>query len=174
VPSLVFAQEIVPSQQIPNNSDGKFGGCPWKNMQFQEHRQGHNFSPWGFMKAEEAYIIEKAHLTGAEANFLFPLFHKQKDKQREIDEKIRHLRFQAYNNLSNETSSSILKQIHALEIQNIRVEQDYQRKILKGLTATKLLRVINADKHFERDMLRHMMMGSPKGMFMKSKKLEKE
>lgn len=141
---------------------------PW-NYQGKHHKD-HNqkFAPWSFIKTEESFIIEKANLTGVEANFLFPLFHKKKELMRKNDEKIRTLSFRSHScNLTEKSAREILKEINGIHQQNERIEQEYQTKILKGISAVKYLRVLNADHQFDRMMLWRMMMDPHKGMFMK-------
>ena len=157
-----------PSEQPEAQPDAPATFSPWKKMGSQHIQGNKQFAPWGFIKAEETFITEKAGLTGAEAAFVFPLLHKKKELQRQVNEKMRHLGFMVYSpNISDKKCLEIINQINSLKLQEISISKEYNKKMLKGVSPKKLLRIITADHQFDREMLRHMMMGSPKGMFMK-------
>lgn len=161
-------QEWSTENQGPKKLKKEFCNTPWNPQGKHLKDRNHKFAPWSFIKTEESFIIEKANLTGVEANFLFPLFHKKKELMRQNDEKIRTLGFRAHScNLTEKSADEIIKKINGIHQQNEQIEQEYQAKILKGISAVKYLRVLNADHQFDRMMLRRMMMDSHKGMFMK-------
>ena len=150
---------ILPAKAQDDGNPGP-PGMPWTRMapSGNKNDKAPFFSPWDYMQKEEAYIAQRAKLSVIEANFLFPILRKEKEALRQNAFKIRRLYMQANNNLNNTASLNLLKQIRKLEAQNLTIEQQYQEKMLKGISAAKLLRVIYADKHFERFMLRQMFM----------------
>ncbi|MDD7251651.1 MAG: hypothetical protein PUH21_06545 [Prevotellaceae bacterium] len=150
--------------------DGKVGMFPWNHMHPKD-KQGRHFAPWAFIKDEENFIIQKAGLTQAEANSIFPLLHRQKDAQRKCDEQIRGLEFQARTlNLTDQVALENLGKIRALQAKSLSIECKYQAQILKYISPGKYLRVLSADKQFDRMMLRRMMMDKHKEMFLKDKR----
>lgn len=112
------------------------------------------FSPEEFQKKETAYITAKAELTKAEATAFFPLFYKMKDQQRKLSFKNDKLMRSAWRKkLSNAESLRILEAIGENEEDILDLEEDYRKRFLKIVGASKLLKIKVAEKVFERDML---------------------
>ena len=169
---LFFSIALMPALGMAQKGNSPF--CPTdsaahgqKAPQFGQHKGYFNdkkpfyqFSPQEFMRQEENFITRKAQLTPTEATFLFPLFHKMKELLRENDKKIGLLRYQIKKepHLTDKQCLTILNDIHRLQEDGLQIEADYQKKILKGLSARKYLLVLNASKSFDREMLRHMIM----------------
>ena len=132
--------------------------CDWQKHQVQQ--QGDRrpvFSPWEYMKKADEFITRNARLTVVEANYVCPLLHEMKEKLRHNDYQIGQLlkRVDA-TELSDNDSRDIIEQIQDLRAKKVSIEKEYHKKILKQISANKLLRVIRADMKFDRFMLRKM------------------
>lgn len=123
------------------------------------------FSPEEYRQREMAFITKKADLTQAEANAFFPLFHQMKERQRKLSFKNGKMMRKAWKgNLSNTESLAILKAVMENEEDIIELEEKYQKKFLKVVSASKLLKIKVAEKAFERRMLSNMAHGPrPRG-----------
>ena len=148
----------LPAGAQDENNKGKT--CPWQyhgqNMRQQgDHRPA--FSPWEYMKAENEFVTCHAQLTVVEANYVCPLLHEMKDKLRKTDFEIHRILKQASEgNLSDSDSRDTLNKIHDLQAKKQSIEKEYHKKMLKQISANKLLRVMRADMKFDRFMLRKM------------------
>ena len=134
---------------------------PAFNEQGKEQRnKERHFSPQEYTKEQETFIVKEAGLSPSEAGFLFPLFRELKQKQRDTSTKIRNLIKQSRNkNLQEQQYRSILKQLDQLDQAKVNLEQIYHEKWRKQLSDKKILSVIDADRRFDRRMLKHMFPG---------------
>ena len=107
------------------------------------------------IKAEShSFMTKEAGLSGQEAARLFPVFDEMRSKQRVYFEKLRAI-FSAKPSSERE-ANKIIEQADAYEIQLKQIEQRYHKEMLKVLPATKLLRVLEAERRFHRQMFRKM------------------
>ena len=107
------------------------------------------------IKAEShSFITKEAGLSAQEAARFFPVFDEMKGKQRGYFNKLRAV----YNASpsSEREASKMIQQADAYEIQLKQIEQRYHKEMLKVLPATKLLRVLEAERRFHRQMFRKM------------------
>ena len=119
------------------------------------------FSPEEYQQRERAFITKKADLTQAEASAFFPLFHQMKDRQRKLSFKNGKMMRKAW---KGNLSLAILKAVMENEEDIIELEEKYQKKFLKVVSASKLLKIKVAEKAFERRMLSNMAHGPrPRG-----------
>ncbi|MEG1579808.1 MAG: hypothetical protein RR386_00920 [Bacteroidaceae bacterium] len=128
-------------------------------MTLTESRPVHRppFSPEEFMKRQEAFIIKEAGLTPTEAQFLFPLFHQSKQKQREISRQIQSLvKKGKEKDLTENEYLSILRTIDKLQMNKLKIEQSYHEKYRKMLSNKKILAIVSANARFDRRMLKQM------------------
>lgn len=116
-----------------------------------------NFSPQKYEQQKREFLIKEVQLTPAEANTILPLLMEQKKLQRENDKKIRELRQLPTENLDNNQVMKIIKDISNLKNNNLKIEQDYQTKMLKTISSSKYLLLIRADFQFDREMLHKIM-----------------
>ena len=100
------------------------------------------------------FITKEAGLSGQEAARLFPVYDEMRGKQRVYFDKLRAI-FCAKPSSERE-ASKMIEQADAYEIQLKQIEQRYHKEMLKVLPATKLLRVLEAERHFHRQMFRKM------------------
>ena len=134
----------------------------WPDSEGHKNAFRPRFSPEEYRQREMAFITKKADLTQAEASAFFPLFHQMKDRQRKLSFKNGKMMRKAWKgNLSNAESLAILKAV----MENIiELEEKYQKKFLKVVSASKLLKIKVAEKAFERRMLSNMAHGPrPRG-----------
>lgn len=131
----------------PHN-DGKKGG---------PHR---HFSPEEYVQKGMAYVTAEAKLSQAEASKFFPVYLEMRESQRKLNmEKGKLMWRAAKETLSDSESLTILKKIMDIEDDILDVEEDYQKKFLKILPASKYLKVKLAIQRFERKMLREVAKG---------------
>ena len=123
----------------------------------KNERGGHRFSPEQFTQRIDAFITEQAKLSQQETQKVLPLLHAMRDAQRKLlGEKGRILRSAVKGELAEAQAQKSLERIGAIESQVLDIEADYQKKMLKVISASKLLCVQAAEKRFERMMLRRM------------------
>lgn len=121
------------------------------------------FSPEEYVKKCDAFMIAEAKLTPAEARKFFPLYHEMKDKQRRCEFEKGRLERSAMKQLpSDKECQRILQRINELNKQIQNIEESYQKKLLRTVSASKLLSAKIAEKKFERRMLRNMVHGPRK------------
>lgn len=107
------------------------------------------------IKAEShSFITKEAGLSAQEAARFFPVFDEMKGKQRGYFDKLRAV-YNASPSSEREAREAIEK-ADAYEIQLKQIEQRYHKEMLKVLPATKLLRVLEAERRFHRQMFRKM------------------
>lgn len=112
------------------------------------------FSPEEYMQQCDAFITREANLTPTEAQRFFAVYHQMKDEQRKLHKEL----FDCYRatlkgELSDKDAVDILNKSNAIQKKQIDIEESYQKKFLKIIPATKLLKVKIAEKRFERQML---------------------
>lgn len=120
-------------------------------------RGGHRFSPEEFAQKCDCFITNEAKLTPQEAQKFLPLYHAMKDAQRKLMQEKGQLMREAMKDESNDKQNlKTLERIIAIDRQVVDIEHDYQKKMLKVLSPSKLLKVKGAEKKFERQMLHNM------------------
>lgn len=113
------------------------------------------FNPQEFRKKVEGYITKEAHLTPQEAQAFFPLYHQMKDQQRNLQTKInRAIQRVEREKLTEADCKRIIAFVQKMQEQFNRIEKNYYDKFAKVLPANKLLRVMNAEHNFGREMFR--------------------
>lgn len=121
------------------------------------------FSPEEYVQKAKIYITREAGLTPTEAAAFFPLYHKMKEQQRKLSREVGDLMRDAWRgNLGEEESLNLLNTLRDKEEDILELEEKYQKKFLKIVPASKLLKVKIAEKKFERKMLSEMACG-PRG-----------
>lgn len=129
-------------------------------LQSQPPRQEHKgkrppFDPREFRKHIEQFITQEACLTPKEAHNFFPLYHSMKEQQRNIQGKIFRATIRVEKEkLSDADCRRILAQIQKYQEQLADIEKRYMNKFAKVLPPQKLLKVLNAEHKFGREMFR--------------------
>ena len=121
------------------------------------------FNPEEFRAKMEAYISQKACLTQAESEKVFPIFHEMKQKQRELMKKEHKLkRNTSEANTSDKKYQEALMQIADLHEKAADLEEDYYEKMCKAISPKKVFAIIQADDAFHREMLQRFSRGNEK------------
>lgn len=122
-----------------------------------DDNKGHKFSPEEFRQRCEAFVAREAKLTPSEAQKLFPLYHKMREEQRKLNEEQHRLRREAAKgDINDKRSLEILNRLNVISQKVIQIEIDYEKKMLKVVSASKLLRVKLAEQRFHRKMLNNI------------------
>lgn len=112
------------------------------------------FSPEEFRARMEAFIAQRACLTQAECEKVFPIYHEMKEKQREIQRREHKLK---YNTLKPENPEKdfqdALEKVAALHIEAAKIETTYYKRMCKVISPKKVYGIILAEDAFHRDML---------------------
>ena len=121
--------------------------------------QTQQFRPQDFEKQLERFITTEAGLTAEEATAFFPLFHKFKKEQRKIFKSINNCSKRIEKeNLTEAECEKILHEIETLQKQSSQAQSKAMKEWRKIISASKILKVLNADhrfgKHFYRKMTR--------------------
>ena len=125
---------------------------PVAAQQREEGRPRFNMEEFqGWMKS---FIRERACLTQAEADLVFPVFFEMKQKQMERTRRVGGLTMEAYKKTDPKECEALLKQITALHVESSKLEQSYYARIAKLVGAKKALNMMFADDAFHREMLR--------------------
>ena len=121
----------------------------------QNEGKGPRFNPEEFNARMENYIMEKACLTQAESDKLFPLYHEMKNKQMEINIKIHQLKHKEANaNTTDKEYVAIISKIKDYAVEQANIEKTYFAKMCKAVSAKKVFGVMKAEDQFHREMLR--------------------
>lgn len=144
-----------------------------QNRQWQRHqheqkdrRNDNNkgqrrFNPEDYQKRLEAHITVFAGLTPQEAQAFFPLFREMQQKQRAIFMKQKKMDKTTFTDDKAALEALTLHDNAELEIK--KLQQNYHKRFLKVLPATKVLKSIMAEDHFNRDMMRGFAVRPPMG-----------
>lgn len=131
---------------------------------FQAHAQDNwkrtppRFSPQEFTQRQEAFIIKESGLSTYEAANFFPLYRSMGKDLFELNRNIRkQMKRSRTPGLTEKEYAEILDTIDRLHVKKAELTRDYHQKFRKVLPTEKVLRVINADAKFDRQMLKEMM-----------------
>ena len=125
--------------------------CPSK---CGDEKKGRKFSPEQFRMQCELFVAREAKLTQSEAQRLFPMYTQMREEQRKLNDEQHRLRREAgKDEISDKRSLEILNRLNELSHKAVQIEIDYDKKMLKIVSASKLLRVKQAEQRFHRKML---------------------
>ena len=120
--------------------------------------QGRMFSPQQFKRAQEDFITREAGITPLEATQFFPLFQELKSQQRALNKQRRECtRRSRAVGLTEEEAESLLGKLDELNQKKLKLESDFHQKSRKIIGARKMLKVISAERRFDRQILHKMM-----------------
>ena len=107
------------------------------------------------LKAETyRFITQEAGLTTQETARLFPIFDEMRTKQRGYFDRLRAIH--SARPSSEREALEMIERADTYEIQLKQIEQRYHKEMLKVISATKLMRVLEAERRFHRQMFRKM------------------
>ena len=113
------------------------------------------FSPTEYWNQQKAFFTERAGLTEDEANAFFPLYNELQQKKRDLNRETRRIMRQEGGVAPSEEQS--LKAIDAIAETNIKIaelEKEYLQKFKKVLSASKILKIQNAEEKFNSQILK--------------------
>lgn len=120
----------------------------------QDNKGGARFNPQEFKEKLESYITQWAHMTPAEAQAFFPIYHEMKWKQLDLSNKVTQIKRNMWKNNDDKTCAENINKINELEIQQAKIADQYYRKMCKVVPARKVSRAMMAEDAFHREMLR--------------------
>lgn len=113
-----------------------------------------NFNPKQYKSALRQYITARAGLTQTEANKFFVLFDELKEKQRVYFRKAGHAMHSRP--MTEKDCLKAIKERDRSELEIKRLQQEYDAKFLKVVSACKLYEIIKAEEDFNRSAFRKM------------------
>lgn len=117
------------------------------------HAQG-KFDPNRIKAEAHSFITREAGLSGQEAARFFPVYDEMRGKQRGCFDKLRAIH--STRPASEREAREMIEKADALEIQLKTIEQRYHKEMLKVISATKLMQVLEAERRFHRQTFRQM------------------
>jgi len=126
----------------------------------QPAQNGRKFSPEAFDREMEQYITEQAHLTREETARFFPLFREMHQKQRAIMG--RNHRRHSEKPTDEQSCLQYIQERDKAELDLKLIQQDYHKRFLEVLSASKVYDIIRAEDSFHRRQLRQMAPGKRK------------
>ena len=110
------------------------------------------FSPEKFQADLEAYITKEAKLTDEEAKKFFPLFREMHQKQRGIYARMQKVGIGKP--ADEKKCAAAIQERDKLDIELRQLSQNYHKKMMQVIPASKLYDVINAENGFHRQMMK--------------------
>ena len=110
------------------------------------------FNPEEYQRKLEAHITKFAGLTTQESQRFFPLFREMQQKQRAIFMKQRKRSWSMFSD--NKAALEAITKHDEAEIQIKKLQQNYHKRFLKELPASKVLKCIVAEEVFNRKMMK--------------------
>ena len=151
--TVLFCNASAPAGNDCGNNDGQ--PCAKSdNAQISQNNSG-SFSAQEYWKRKHEYLAEKAELTDSEKDAFFPLYDELNKKKRELNHKVRQQNQAVQKSCNNE--EECLKALDLAADTNIRIarlEKEYLEKFKQVLSASKLLKIQNADEEFNSSILK--------------------
>ena len=110
------------------------------------------FSPEKFEADQQDFITKEAKLDEREAAKFFPLLKEMQKKQRAIYNRMRGLGMQKPSDEAG--CEKAIRERDKCNLELRQVEQNYHKKMLQVISASKLYDVLKAEDRFHRQMLR--------------------
>lgn len=105
-----------------------------------------------FIKQLEQYVTQEAQLTSKEAAEFFPVYKEMHVKMRKVFNSMKDIDRNCHNN--DKACAEAIRQKDKMDIELKQIQQQYHNKFLNILPACKVMKVINAEDKFHRNMLR--------------------
>lgn len=149
--SLFFAWMYTPSASATTTDDGSVKWTAIRPADKQSRDDRHKERK----KMFEAFVAREAGLTREEAAVFFPLLHEYHTQQRDINRKIRRAtRRVRQEKLSDRECSKLLDEIVRLKRSSVSLEEKYIHLWEQKISPAKVLKVIDAEHRFGRQMFR--------------------
>lgn len=122
------------------------------SAQQQPASQGRpRFDKKEFQQRMEAELTKKAELTPEEAQLFFPIYNELKEKQRGYFHQILELKRQAGGDEG--AYAATIARIKELQVESAQLEQNYFRRLVEVIPASKVFKVMKAEDDFHRRMV---------------------
>lgn len=100
----------------------------------------------------QEYITKEANLTPEDATKFFPLYKEMQDKQRKLFARQREL---ANVKPSDEQGClNVIKESDEIDLELKRIQQNYHKRFISLLSASKLYDIMQAEQRFYRHLMR--------------------
>jgi hypothetical protein len=119
-------------------------------------RDGRRFDPQKFERQLEQYVLKKMNLTPKEASAFLPLFRQKRKAEVAIMDTGRRNRRE--HPVSEKEWEQALKTFDSNEVKMKKIQQDSHAKMLKVIPASKVMKMIQAEGDFHREMFSKMQM----------------
>lgn len=106
--------------------------------------------------AKIAYLTEKIVLTQDQAQRFWPVYNEFTQKRRELNRRMRQLRTDEPDGLSDAQIKDNLTQALALRQQEVNLEKEYFDKFQKVLTIRQVGKLFVAERQFTKEVLRRV------------------
>lgn len=117
--------------------------------------EGGRFNPEEFRAKLEEFITKKAEFTSAEAQTFFPVFHKMKEEQRNLQKEIFTLkRIPKDESPSEKDYTNRIQKICELNVKMAQIQETYYKKLYRAVPAQKVYKALLAEDIYHRMMLR--------------------
>lgn len=120
-------------------------------------KRGEGFDPDRFQADLEQFIVREAGLMPSEAEVFFPVYREYNDKQHAL---LREKRFlYHYRPMTDEECRKAIEEDDKYEIKLKELQEEYHKKYLRILPASKVYDIIRAEDRFHRQSYRDMSKG---------------
>jgi hypothetical protein len=109
------------------------------------------FNKKEFQQRMEAELTKKAELTPEEAKLFFPIYNELKEKQRGYFHQIHELKKKAGGDEG--AYAATIARIKELQVESAQLEQNYYRRLVEVIPASKVFKVMKAEDDFHRRMV---------------------
>lgn len=151
--SFFFACMYAPSVSATTADDGSVKWTAIRPAQKQPRDDRHKERK----KMFEDFVAREAGLTKEEAAVFFPLLHEFHMQRRDINRKIRRAtRRVQQEKLSDRECSKLLDEIVRLKRSSVSLEEKYIHMWEQKISPAKVLKVIDAEHRFGRQMFRRV------------------
>lgn len=130
------------------------------NSLAQYKHDGQRFSKEEFVRQLEQYVAKEAQLTSKEQAEFFPLFREMHLKMRKVFDAMQKINRTCPSN--DKACANAIRQKDKMDIELKRIQQQYHNKFLNVLPACKVMKAINAEDKFHRNMLKRWSKGNRK------------
>lgn len=113
-----------------------------------------------FARKLEQYVAKEAQLTSKEAAEFFPVFKEMHVKMRKVFNAMKDINRKCPN--TDKACAEAIRQKDKMDIELKRIQQQYHNKFLDILPACKVMKAINAEDKFHRNMLKRWSNGNKK------------
>lgn len=125
---------------------------PQAQQRQHQPQQQQRFDPEKFQQYMLFTITREAGFTPAEAQAFTPIYKEMREKQRVLSAQVLELKGKKYN--SEKDYLNALNKIKCLQVEVTKVEEDYYKRLCKVVSAEKMFKLMKAEDHFHRQMVR--------------------